>query len=149
MRKADIISALFLLVVGLIMIFVVIPFQTYPGERYGVPPATVPTAAMAVVVLMAAILLVQRLLEARRGQATGPKPMPLRSWVHITGYTALLFAGLAAIKCLHFIPGGILILALLMPLTGQRKPLTIVLVAVPIPFLVYAALWYGLRMPLP
>jgi len=149
MRKADIVAALFLLVLGLVMIFVVIPLQTYPGERYGVPPATVPRAAMAVVVVMAAILLVQRLFEARRGRATGPNPVPLRSWLHITGYTALLFAGLAAIKYLHFILGGILFLAVLMLLTGQRKPLTIALVAVPIPFLVYAALWYGLRMPLP
>jgi hypothetical protein len=34
-------------------------------------------------------------------------------------------------------------------LTGQRKLLLIALVAVPVPFIVYAALWYGLRMPLP
>lgn len=149
MRKADICSALILLVVGLAMIFIIIPAQTYPGERYGVPPATVPTAAMTVVVVMAAILLAQRLLEARRGLVSRPAPMPLGSWLHIGGYTALLFAGLAAVKYLHFIPGGILFLAVLMRLTGQRKPLTIVLVAVPVPFLVYAALWYGLRMPLP
>jgi len=70
-------------------------------------------------------------------------------WLHIAGSAALLFFGLAAIKFLHFIPGGILILAALMAVTGQRKPLTIILVAVPVPFLVYAALWYGLRIPLP
>lgn len=149
MRRADICSAIFLMVFGLAMIFVVIPAQTYPGERYGVPPATVPTAAMTVVVVMAAILLSQRLLDARRGLESRPAPMPLKSWLHVGGYTALLFAGLAAVKYLHFIPGGILFLAVLMRLTGQRKPLVIALVAVPVPFIIYAALWYGLRMPLP
>ena len=149
MRKADIFSAIFLLVVGLVMIFIIIPAQTYPGERYGVPPATVPKAAMTVVVVMAAILLIQRLIEARRGEESRPAPMPLKSWLHIGGYTVLLFAGLAAMKYLHFIPGGILFLAVLMRLNGQRKPWIIATVAVPFPFLVYAALWYGLRMPLP
>ena len=48
MKKADIVTALFLLVTGLVMIFIIIPAQTYPGEEYGVPPATVPTAAMVV-----------------------------------------------------------------------------------------------------
>ena len=149
MKKADIVTALFLLVTGLVMIFVIIPAQTYPGEEYGVPPATVPTAAMAVVTVMAGILLVQRLLERRKNEKDTPSPMKRLQWLHIAGFTALLFAGLAAIKFLHFIPGGILILAVLMIITGQRKALTIILVSVPIPFLIYAALWYGLRIPLP
>jgi len=149
MKKADIVTALFLLVTGLVMIFVIIPAQTYPGEEYGVPPATVPTAAMAVVTVMAGILLVQRLLERRKNEKDTPSPMKRLQWLHIAGFTILLFAGLAAIKFLHFIPGGILILAVLMIITGQRKALTIILVSVPIPFLIYAALWYGLRIPLP
>jgi hypothetical protein len=149
MKKADIVVALFLLVTGLIMIFVIIPAQTYPGEEYGVPPATVPTAAMAVVTLMAGILLVQRLLDRRKNEKDTPSPLKRLQWLHIAGFTILLFFGLAAIKFLHFIPGGILILAVLMIISGQKKPLTIILVSVPIPFLVYAALWYGLRIPLP
>ena len=149
MKKADIVTALFLLVTGLVMIFVIIPAQTYPGEEYGVPPATVPTAAMAVVTVMAGILLVQRLLERRKNEKDTPSPVKRLQWLHIAGFTILLFAGLAAIKFLHFIPGGILILAVLMIITGQRKALTIILVSVPIPFLIYAALWYGLRIPLP
>jgi hypothetical protein len=149
MKKADIITALFLLVTGLVMIFVIIPAQTYPGEEYGVPPATVPTTAMAIVTLMAGILLVQRLLDQRKNIKDTPSPINRLQWLHITGLTTLLFFGLAAIRFLHFIPGGILILAVLMFITGQRKVLTIILVSVPIPFLIYAALWYGLRIPLP
>ncbi|MGD8294769.1 MAG: tripartite tricarboxylate transporter TctB family protein [Desulfobacterales bacterium] len=147
MKKADIVAAVFLLVTGLVMIFIIIPAQTYPGEEYGVPPATVPTAAMVVVTVMAGILLIQRLLEKKNSEK--PSPMKRSQWLHIAGFTALLFAGLAALKFLHFIPGGILILAGLMIITGQRNPLTVIFIAVPIPCLVYAALWYGLRIPLP
>ena len=149
MKRADLITALFLMMTGLVMIFVIIPAQTYPGEEYGVPPATVPTAAMAIVTVMAGILLVQRLVERRKNEKDTPSPMKWLQWLHIAGFAALLFAGLAAIKFLHFIPGGILILAVLMIIAGQRKVLTIILVSVPIPFLIYAALWYGLRIPLP
>ncbi|MCK4985601.1 MAG: tripartite tricarboxylate transporter TctB family protein, partial [Desulfobacterales bacterium] len=88
-------------------------------------------------------------LERRKNEKDTPSPMKRLQWLHIAGFAALLFVGLAAIKFLHFIPGGILILAVLMIITGQRKPLTIILVSVPIPFLVYTTLWYGMRIPLP
>jgi hypothetical protein len=149
MKKADIVASIFLLVTGLVMIFIIIPAQTYPGEEYGVPPATVPTAAMAVVTVMAGILLIQRLLARKKSETDTSSPIKRFQWLHVAGFTALLFAGLAAIKFLHFIPGGILILAGLMIVCGQRKPLTIIFVSVPVPCLVYAALWYGLRIPLP
>ncbi len=150
MRKVDIITALFLLVTGLLMIFVIIPAQTYPGEEYGIPPATVPTAAMVLITLMAGIILIQRLREKDNNKKEDTvSPFTSSQWLHITGFTVLLFLGLGAIKFFHFIPGGILILAVLMFITGQRKILTIIIVSVPIPFLVYAALWYGLRIPLP
>jgi hypothetical protein len=98
---------------------------------------------------MACLLLAQCLIGRRKNEKVTPSPVKRSEWLHIAGFTVLLFAGLAAIKFLHFIPGGILILAVMMIITGQRKPLTIILVSVPIPFLVYAALWYGLRIPLP
>ncbi|MBT6337726.1 MAG: tripartite tricarboxylate transporter TctB family protein [Desulfobacula sp.] len=150
MRKADIITALFLIVSGLVMIIVIIPAQTYPGEEFGIPPATVPTAAMVLITLMAGIILIQRLLEKRKNEKEDTvSPINSSQWLHIACYAALLFLGLGAIKLFHFIPGGILILAVLMYITGQRKILNILLVSVPIPILIYAALWYGLRIPLP
>jgi hypothetical protein len=75
MKKADIVAAIFLLVTGLMMIFIIIPAQTYPGEEYGVPPATVPTAAMAVVTVMASILLTQHLLARKKNETDTPSPM--------------------------------------------------------------------------
>ena len=147
MRQADIWIAVFLMVLGVIMIFVVIPAQTFPGERYGVPPATVPTVAMAVVTVMAGFLLIQRLLVRRSDDA--PSPMARSHWMQLTGFTALLFAGLGAMKYLHFVPGGILLMAALMLAAGNRKPLTILGVSILTPLLIYAALWHGMRLPLP
>ena len=111
MKKADIVTALFLLVTGLVMIFIIIPAQTYPGEEYGVPPATVPTAAMVVVTVMAGILLIQRLLARKKNETDTPSPLKRSQWLHIAGFTVLLFAGLA------FEWSGILTAALAMVLS--------------------------------
>lgn len=147
MRKADIIAAVFLIIFGLLMIFIIIPAQTEPGEEYGVPPSTVPLAATGLVTAMACILLVKRLRE--RTADDQPNPIGRGQWLHILGFTALLLAGLGLIKLLHFIPGGIVFIAALMLITGQRRPLIIGLVSATTPCLVYSALWYGLRIPLP
>lgn len=147
MRKADIVAACVLIVFGLLMLFVIIPAQTESGEEYGVPPATVPMAATGLVTLMALLLLIKRLRQ--RDPDPEPNPIGNRQWLHIGLFTAVLLAGLALIKFLHFIPGGIVFIAGLMLVTGQRKPVTIALVSGLTPCLVYCALWYGLRIPLP
>ncbi len=147
MRKADITAACALIVVGLLMLFAIIPAQTDSGEEYGVPPSTVPLAAMGLVTVMALLLLVKRLRE--RAPDTEPNPIRTRQWLHIGLFTVLLFGGLALIRFLHFIPGGIVFIAGMMLVTGQRSPLTIALVSGLTPCLVYCALWYGLRIPLP
>ena len=147
MRKADITAACVLIVFGLAMLFVIIPAQTESGEEYGVPPSTMPLAATGLVTAMAVLLLIQRLRKPREGGE--PNPIRAKQWLHIGGFTLFLALGLALIKYLHFIPGGIVFIAALMLITGQRKPLTIALVSGLTPCLVYSALWYGLRIPLP
>jgi hypothetical protein len=146
-RKADIWIAGFLMVFGMVMIFVIIPAQTSPGERYGVPPATVPMVAMVVVTVMAGLLLIRRLVDRRA--ADGPAPMRGSHWVYALGFAALLFAGLGAMKYLHFVPGGIVFMAALMLTAGHRKPVAIILVSLLVPCAIYAALWHGMRLPLP
>ena len=147
MRKADLMAACFLIVFGLLMMFVIIPAQTESGEEYGVPPSTVPLAATGLVTAMAVLLVIKRLRERAPDQELGP--VQARQWLHIALFAALLFAGLGLIWFLHFIPGGIVFIAGMMLVTGQRNPLIIGLVSALTPCLVYCALWYGLRIPLP
>jgi putative tricarboxylic transport membrane protein len=147
MRKADITAACALIIFGLTMLFVIIPAQTDQGEEYGVPPSTLPMAAVGLVTAMAVLLLIQR-LRSKEGKDE-PNPIGAKQWVHIGTYALVFSAGLALIKFLHFIPGGIVFIAGLMLITGQRKPLIIILVSGITPVLVYSALWYGLRIPLP
>lgn len=146
MRKAEIITSALLLLLSLAMIFFIVPAQTEPGEEFGVPPSTMPTAAMVVLGGLSLIHLIAKLRQADDGT---PNPIPAASWKHIGLFTGLLFAGLAAIKYLSFIPGGILIIASMMLITGQRKPLIVGLTSIIAPCLIYVALWHGLRIPLP
>ncbi|MFC1579648.1 tripartite tricarboxylate transporter TctB family protein [Thermodesulfobacteriota bacterium] len=148
MKKADMISALFLLVMGVLFIFVIIPQQTGEGEEFGMSPAALPTTAMLIIVGLSLILLFQS-ISSKSDSSDGPPPLEGRNWLNIGIYTALLFLSLGAIKVIGFIPGGILSIAAFAVLMGARNPISIGLVAVIPPVLLFFALRYGLRVPLP
>lgn len=148
MKKADIISAALLLSMGLLFIFVLIPAQTGEGEEYGMSPAALPTTAMVIVVGLSLLLLLQSIFS-RKDRSGDAVPLDARSWLNIGLYSALLFLSLGAIKVIGFIPGGILSIAAFVILMGGRNIITIGLVAIPPPVLLYLALRYGLKIPLP
>jgi hypothetical protein len=148
MKKADIISSAFLLSMGILFIFVFIPSQTGEGEEYGMSPAFLPTTAMVIVVGLSLILLLQSIFS-RKEQSGDATPLKARNWLNIGIYSALLFLSLGAIKVIGFIPGGILSIPAFVILMGGRNILTIGLVAIPPPVLLYIALRYGLHIPLP
>ena len=148
MKKANMISALFLLVTGVLFIFVIIPQQTGEGEEFGMAPAGLPTAAMVIIVGLSLILLFQS-ISSKGDPSDGKPPLEGRNWLNIGIYSALLFLSLGAIKVIGFIPGGILSIAAFAVLMGARNPISIGLVAAIPPVLLYFALRYGLRVPLP
>ena len=148
MKKADMISALFLMAMGVLFIFVIIPQQTGEGEEYGMAPAVLPTTAMVIIVALSLILLLQSLFYKGDPTGVGP-PLKGRNWLNIGIYTALLFLSLGAISVMGFIPGGVLSIVAFAVLMGARNPVTIGLVAVIPPVLLFFALRYGLRIPLP
>ena len=148
MKKADMISSAFLLVMGVLFIFLIIPQQTGEGEEYGMAPAALPTTAMLIIVGLSLILLFQS-ISSKRDPSDGTPPLEGRNWLNIGLYSALLVFSLGAIKVIGFIPGGILSIAAFAVLMGARNPISIGLVAVIPPVLLFFALRYGLRIPLP
>jgi hypothetical protein len=148
MKKADLISSIFLLAVGLAFIFVIIPMQTAEGEEYGMSPSVVPTASMIIITGLAFVLLLQSIFSKRKGKDE-TVPFELRNWANIGLYSGLLFLCLGAIKYLGFILGGTFSIAAFMITMGGRNPFRVFLVSVPPPVIVYLVLRYGLRIPLP
>jgi len=148
MRKADIVSAVILFVGGLITIFVIIPLQTTEGEKYGLPPAFFPTCSMVVLTVLSALLLLKGLFSSNK-DTDPPAPLDSRSWLNIGLLSALLFLSLAAIKYLGFIIGGILMVASFMIYMRERRLITISLVSLITPLVIYIVLWKFLRILLP
>jgi hypothetical protein len=148
MRKADILSAAILFTGGLITLFVIIPLQTTEGEKYGLPPAFFPTCSMVVLTVLSALLLLKGLFSSNKDSDT-PAPLGSKSWLTIGSLSALLFLSLAAIKYLGFIIGGILMVASFMIYMRERRLITISLVSLITPLVIYIVLWKFLRILLP
>jgi len=145
MKKSDTIAAAVLFIIGILAVFVIIPQQTTPGERYGLPPAFFPTLSMVLITGLSAVLLLKNVFKSK-AEADRTISMTHKNWIYITGITAFLFICLLIIKYFGFIAGGILTIASLMIYMGERKPLTIILVAVLAPTFTYIILWKFLQV---
>ena len=148
MRKADIVSAAILFVGGLITIFVIIPLQTTEGEKYGLPPAFFPICSMAALTGLSALLLLKGFMKSKR-DPDSPSPLTSKSWLTIGSLSVLLFLCLATIKYLGFIIGGILMVASFMIYMREKRLITISLVSIITPLVIYIVLWRFLRILLP
>jgi hypothetical protein len=147
MKKSDIIVSAILFGMGLLTIFIIIPLQTTPGEKYGLPPSFFPNCSMAVMTALSLILLLKTLFKSKKVD-TDTASMTRKNWLHIGVLCIILFFCLIAITYLGFIPGGILTIASFMLYMGERKILTILLISVVTPALVYIILWKLLRVVL-
>ena len=52
-------------------------------------------------------------------------------------------------KWLGFVPGGMVVLALLFLVTGIRNRVAVVAISLLLPVVCYVLLWYGLHIPTP
>lgn len=147
MKKGALVSSIFLITVGLLFIFVIIPRQSSPGEEYGMPPALLPTAAMLVITVLAFAQAVRSILSKEEtGDRNGMTP---RNWLNLFMYSLLLSLSLLIVKVFGFIAGGIFAIAIFTLLMGERNPFTVALISIPPPLIVFLALRYGLKIPVP
>ena len=135
----------------------VIPNYTPPYPGYGVSSALLPNVAFGIILGLSLLLLGHNLLLYLRGKSTGTladqkEKVPPEEKVHL-GYLAFFlipcFLLMPAMKWIGFIPGGLLFMLVIQILCGQRKPVTLVIVAVCTVGAMYAAMRYGLGVPMP
>ena len=139
----------------------VIPAQTPPYPGYGVSAALLPDVAFGIVLLLSMLLLLHNLLayraeKSKRKPAT-PEELASREInpedkVHFWRLALFMIPCLLlmpAMEWIGFIPAGIVFMLVLQFLCGQRKPVTLALVAVVPVCIMYAAMRYGLGVPMP
>ena len=145
---------------SVIFLLWVIPAQTPPYPGYGVSAALVPNVAFGLILVFSVLLLLFNLLAYRAEKSEKLAPHAVRLSEDIRQEDRVHFWRLAlfmilclllmpAMQWIGFIPAGIAFMLAMQYLCGQRKPVTLVLVAiVPVCFM-YVALLYGLGVPMP
>ncbi|HSR55977.1 MAG TPA: tripartite tricarboxylate transporter TctB family protein [Alphaproteobacteria bacterium] len=149
MRRADIISAAVLVAFGLLVIFVVIPIWV-PGHaegNYGLEAQDAPYLTMIVATGLSLFFLVRRLFFDLND--TEKAPIPRESWGFLALAAVVLVATWYLMEYIGVLAGGPFVVAVMMFLMGERRPLAIGVTAVAAPVLVWAFFWKLLQFPLP
>lgn len=145
---------------SLVFLIWVIPTFTPPYPGYGVSSALLPDVVMSIILVLSLLSLVRNLLEYRKEKRDEPATLeenrpgdiPEEDRVHLWHLARFMIPCILlmpAMRWMGFIPGGLLFMLLIQYLCGQRKPFTMALVAVGTVGLVYAAMRYGLKVPMP
>lgn len=148
MRRADIISAALLVAFGLLVIFVVIPIWVpgHEGGNYGLLAQDAPYLTMVVTTGLALYFLVRRVFFDHSDEAA---PISAQSWAFLALAAVVLGVTLLLMEFVGVLAGGPFVVAVLMFMMGERRPLVIGVTAVAAPVAVWAFFWKLLEFPLP
>jgi len=142
---------------SLVFLIWIIPTFTPPYPGYGVSSALLPNVAFGIILALSLLSLGHNIFSHYRAKSTNSEegqPGDIRPedrahlW-HLTCFMIPCVLLMPAMQWVGFIPGGLLFMLLIQYLCGQRKPVTLVLVAVLTVGLIYAAMRYGLGIPMP
>jgi len=143
---------------SLVFLIWVIPTFTPPYPGYGVSSALLPNIAFGSILALSLMSLGANAFSHFKVKAKSPEAgqsaedTPSGDRVHLLHLASFMIPCILlmpVMKWLGFIPGGLLFMLLTQYLCGQRKPVTMVLVAVCTVGSIYAAMRYGLSVPMP
>jgi hypothetical protein len=149
LEKADLVGGVAIALVGILLIFVVIPLDDEGGMYFGLPPTFFPILLSVGMTGCAAALAVKAGLRLRAGAEGGPLPLRLRNLLMFMLAAALILAGMVAIDYFGMIVGGPPLIAALMLFLGERNVIRIALTATVPVAAVYLLATHVLRAPLP
>lgn len=149
MDKADLVGGAALVVAGLLLVFVGIPFGTTQGQYFGLSPTFFPTVIAVCLTLCAAGLTLQAILRIRAGARSMPMPMKAWNLGMFVLASLITLAGIILIDSFGILVGGPVLIAALMLFLGERNILRIALTAGVCVGLVYVLALHVLHTPLP
>lgn len=142
---------------SLVFLIWVIPTFTPPYPGYGVSSALLPNVAFGGVLALSLLSLGYNLFSHIKAKSTNSEAgqsgdIRSENRVHLWHFASFMIPCILlmpAMKWIGFIPGGLLFMLLMQYLCGQRNPVMMALVAVCTVGLIYAAMRYGLSVPMP
>lgn len=149
MNKADLIGGAGITILGLLLIFVIIPGNTATGMYYGLPPTFFPIVMATGLTISAVGLTLQSLRKRARGVAGPPAPVSVWNLLMFLLAAVIAVGGVLAIDHFGILWGGPAMIAAFMLFMGERNPLRLVLTATLPVAAVYLLARYVLFAPLP
>ena len=156
MKQADIISCGAVVIVGLVLLFFLIPgfIPVEAGPGFGLSATTMPNVAAITVTVLAGLFFVYRV---RTGQPTdtgaedddAKPPIPRKSWLFLLRGSLFLIAVTALFEWVGFLAAGPLTVAGFMIMMGERRPLPICITSVAATAVIWLFFWQFLKFPLP
>ncbi len=142
---------------SLVFLLWVIPTFTPPYPGYGVSSALLPNVAFGSILALSLLSLGLNIFSHFKSKSTKPEAgqsgdIPSGGRVHLWHLACFMIPCILlmpAMKWIGFIPGGLLFMLLIQYLCGQRRPVTMALVAAGTVGFLYAVMRYGLSVPMP
>lgn len=149
MRRTLLAAYLLLGLLSVVLIVWLIPAYTPPHSGYGMPPAVLPYILSSILLICSLLCAFDAYRAMRAGPDETPTPLPLKRWIHLAVYAAVLFLAMPVMERAGFFMGSVIVLAVLQWLAGQRNLFTLAAVSVGVAGVTWVILWYGLQAPLP
>lgn len=141
----------------------VIPAYTPPYPGYGASPALVPNVAVGIVLVMSILALVRNGLAYRQGKARSPHESEFPDELEAEGFSQvgrikLWHLARLIVPCavliplmdwIGFVPAGIAFMMVIQYVVGRREPIRSIILSVVVVLLIYAAMRYGFKVPVP
>ncbi len=128
MRHANIASGIVLMIVGLLTIFVIIPWQIAPGPAGYMSPRLVPTMMMALITGLSALLVVNNLRSGTESpDANQPQPFTRAEMLAAAKLGGVFAVCVALYLWVSPLAAGAALVVGALLVLGERRPLIIVL----------------------
>ncbi len=129
---------------GLSLLAWLIPANT-EVSGYGLSPALLPNIIAATMLVTSVILFCKTV----RGCTDAPSPVTSKQLLHLILFTCVFLGTFPLMGVIGFLPGGILSMALLQILCGQRDPVWLLSLSLALPGIFYLAIKTVIQVPLP
>ncbi len=117
MPKADLIAGVFLMLGGLLLLFVIIPAQTEQDTGAAVPPDLLPQICAVGITILAAVLT----LNALRGKTPDIKPPKASEWRALVAVVVIILAAVALFEHVHPAAAGFFVTLATMLYMEERR----------------------------
>ncbi|RJQ59695.1 MAG: tripartite tricarboxylate transporter TctB family protein [Desulfobacteraceae bacterium] len=135
----------------------IIPAYTPPYPGYGVSASLLPNVTVGFILVLSVLALARNFLPYLLSKPVIPAESPsehsseanrVNLW-HLVRFMLPCVLLMPAMTWIGFIPAGVVFMLVIQYLCGQRKPVTMAIVALGTVFFVYGIMRYGLGAPMP